>query len=169
MRQWLRKHQLYHFEKPADQRGDTLIEVLICVLVVALILGGAYVTTHQASLAVRNSQEHAEALKLVQSQLEQLRQGASKTGGTTIFNMNPPFCMINGAPVSSTIAPGLAGCVQNAAGQATQAEPAYKITITRQDCSTVGPRCQVFAAKATWDDISGDHLNSEQLSYRLYQ
>lgn len=151
------------------QGGDTLIEVLICILVVALILGGAYVTVHQASLKVRDSQEHAEALKLVQSQLEELRQYASKTGGTTIFNINPPFCMLDTGPVSSTTPPGLAGCVQDNTGHATTNQPAYALTIGRQDCATVAPRCQLFTVKATWTDVSGDHNNSEQMVYRLYK
>jgi len=153
----------------SSQRGDTLIEVLICVLVVTLILVGAYVTTHQATLGVRNSQEHAEALKLVQSQLEMLRQDATKPSGSTIFSITPPFCMVNSVAVSTAIAPGLTECVQNSSGQATTDSLAYEMSIDRDDCSTVASNCQLFTVKATWDTITNKGKSTEQMTYRLYK
>jgi prepilin-type N-terminal cleavage/methylation domain-containing protein len=154
---------------PLGQAGDTLIEVLICILIVAVILTGAYVTTNKSSQGIRNSQEHAEALKLVQSQLEEVRQNVSKTSGSTVFITAPPFCMLNGAAVSTTISPGLVGCVQNSAGQPATAAPMYKLTVNRTSCTTVAANCELFVAKATWDSITNDGVSSEQISYRLYK
>jgi prepilin-type N-terminal cleavage/methylation domain-containing protein len=152
-----------------SQRGDTLIEVLICVLVVTLILVGAYVTTHQATLGVRNSQEHAEALKLVQSQLEMLRQDASKPAGSKVFTITPPFCMVNSEAMSTTIAPGLTDCIQNSSGQATEDGLAYELSIERSDCSIVAANCRLFTVKATWDTITNNGKSTELMTYRLYK
>lgn len=159
--------------KPSlNQRGDTLVEVLICVLIVTVVLTGAYVTTSKSIQGVRNSQEHTEALKLVQSQLELLRQDAGKTTGAKVFSIVPPFCMLNDGATrgafSTTSAPGQAMCVQNSSGKATDAEPAYTLTVGRQNCSAVSADCYAFSVKATWNSVTGS-VTSEQITYRLYK
>jgi prepilin-type N-terminal cleavage/methylation domain-containing protein len=140
------------------QRGDTLVEVLICVMIVSLILGGAYVTTHRSSLAIRNSQEHSEALKLVQAQLEQLRENAGRET-TTVFTGQTPFCMIEGDVVNGASP----SCKQNSSGQQAESEPVYTMTIDRR---TVGNGA-LFAVKAEWASIRGG-MTQETIYYRLY-
>ncbi len=152
------------------QHGDTLVEVLICILIVTVILTGAYVTTSKSSLGVRNSQEHSEALKLVQSQLEQIRQNASNASGAPVFTMSPPFCMIDGGPTSTTITPGLAGCVQNSGGSPALADSRYKMSVDRTDCgSSLPSECKLFVVTATWESITAKGNATEKISYRLYK
>ena len=66
------------------QRGDTLVEVLIAIAVVSLILGGAYVTTNRSLYATRAAQERGNALKLAESQIEQLK-GIVASNPTAVF------------------------------------------------------------------------------------
>ena len=52
------------------QRGDTIVEVLIAVAILAFVVTSASATTTRSSSTVRASQERGEALKLAQSQVE---------------------------------------------------------------------------------------------------
>lgn len=140
------------------QRGDTLVEVLICVMIVSLILGGAYVTTHRSSQGIRNSQEHSEALKLVQSQLEQLRENAGRND-TSVFTTQPPFCMLDGNNIDAA----LPACRQGSNGLEAEAEPAYSLTINRTPVGTGA----LFSVKAEWASITGG-MTQETIFYRLY-
>jgi type II secretory pathway pseudopilin PulG len=152
--------------KRLSNAGDTIIEVLICIAIVSTILGGAFVTTKQSQTGVRNSQEHSEALKLVESQLEQLRGDTADatTSGT-------PFCMYNEATYSAVIAPASAHCTQNSAGQYSQPDSRYYLTITR--CNAVGcgnsiPNSYLFTVKASWPEVTGNGNAQETMVYRLY-
>lgn len=143
------------------QRGDTIIEVLISIAVVSVILGGAFVTTRRSQEGVRDSQEHAQALKLVESQLEQLRAEATKTGD--VFTAGTPFCMYNRAPVS-TAGPSGANCKQNSGGQPSTENPYYSLSITRATSNDGF----LFTIKAEWDSVTGNGKAQEQMVYRLY-
>jgi Tfp pilus assembly protein PilV len=135
------------------------------MLIISIILGGAFVTTKDSQLAVRDSQEHAEALKLVESQLEQLRADASNAT-PTVFSASTPFCMYNAAAVSATAPPASADCAQNSSGVPTTAQPAYGLSITR--ASSNGG--YLFTVSATWDEVSGNGSQAnETMVYRLYQ
>jgi len=146
-------------KRRGPQRGDTIIEVLICVLIVSMVLGGAYVTVHRASQGIRNSQEHAEALKLVQSQLEQLRTNAS-SDSPTVFVAGTPFCMVGEAEATTDAN----RCGQNAGGDPTNTEPVYHLAITRTSSSGGA----LFKVEATWTTVTGQPAK-ETIYYRLYQ
>lgn len=150
--------------KKLYQRGDTIIEVLVSIAVVSLILGGAFVTTRTSQNGVRNSQEHAEALKLVESQLEQLRADAS-SATPTVFTATVPFCMYNNVAVPSSVPPTAADCIQNSSGAPTAIQPAYHMSVTRS-ASNGG---YLFTVQAVWDQITGRGQATESMVYRIYQ
>jgi prepilin-type N-terminal cleavage/methylation domain-containing protein len=79
---------------PGNQRGDTIVEVLIAVALLAVILTGAYVTSNNSLRAERDSQEHAEAVTLAQAQIESLESLALQNTLTTVVNpASPPQCL----------------------------------------------------------------------------
>jgi type II secretory pathway pseudopilin PulG len=152
--------------KYLNNAGDTIIEVLVCIAVVSTILGGAFVTTRQSQVGVRNSQEHAEALKLVESQLEQLRGDTNDA-----ITATTPFCMFNETPESAVIAPQSADCTQDSGGQAKQPDSRYYLTITR--CTTIAcgnniASSYLFTVTATWPQITGQGNGQASMVYRLY-
>lgn len=57
----------------SNQKGDTIIEVLLAIAVVGSVLGIAYSTMHRNLLTLRSNQERTEATRLGQGQVEQLR------------------------------------------------------------------------------------------------
>jgi prepilin-type N-terminal cleavage/methylation domain-containing protein len=154
--------------KKLTQRGDTIVEVLIAMLVISVILGGAFVTTNNSQTAVRDSQEHGEALKLVESQLEQLRGNASSSSPTVfppVLATGTPFCMYNNAPVSSATNPTAADCIQNSSGTPTTTEPAYHLSIS----SSSSNGGYLFMVTASWYEVNGNGMATETMAYRLYQ
>jgi Tfp pilus assembly protein PilV len=67
-----------------NQRGDTIVEVLISILVVSVVLVTAYVTTNHNINSMQDTQEHSEALQIAQAQLEYLHnvpQSGRPNGG----------------------------------------------------------------------------------------
>jgi Tfp pilus assembly protein PilV/uncharacterized protein YegL len=146
------------------QSGDTLVEVLICIFLVSLVLGGAYATTHRSVQGVRNAQERGEALTLSQAQLEQVRQNAS-SATPDVFTHAGGFCMVD-----STVKPAESDeCKQTAGGSTAQAEQlGYRLTVTRTSC-TLTPNCFKFAVRAEWDSVTGNGPVTTQLFERLYR
>lgn len=152
--------------KKLTQRGDTIVEVLISMLVVSVILGGAFVTTNKSQTGVRDSQEHTEALKLMESQLEELRSNAG-SASPNVFPptqpMNTPFCMYNGVAVAASGSTAV-DCTQNSSGDPTTTQPAYNLSIS----STASNGGYLYTVNASWYDIDGNGKANESMVYRLY-
>lgn len=67
------------------QRGDTIVEVLIASAVAGLVLVGAYTSVSRNTLANQDTQEHSQAQKIVESQIEFLRAAGGLPGSDTCF------------------------------------------------------------------------------------
>ena len=78
------------YTKILNQVGDTIVEVMIAVVVLSLTIGGAYGIATRSLRAGRQAQERGEALKLAESQLENIKSQATQPG-TAIFTTNN-FC-----------------------------------------------------------------------------
>lgn len=146
------------------ERGDTIVEVLISIAVVSLVLGGAYVTTNRSLLATRSAEERGNAIKLAESQIEQIK-GLAKSNPTLVFGSSTPmpFCIAKATaqPVLATNA----ACLVNAAGDPVTAstQPAYALSVQR------GPDVNTFTITNRWTDANGDIVDNVRLIYRVYQ
>lgn len=133
-----------HLRRP-KQAGDTIVEVLIALVVIAAVLPGAFFLSRASLQHVRDSEEHAQALNILQGQLERLR--------TTPRSSVPAsdFCF-------------------SEAGQALASAPCrygnipYKVTI--HDAGAVGTTSHLYQASIVWDKVGGG-TNSERLVYRV--
>lgn len=152
----------YDLKLYGRQRGDTIVEVLICVLIVSLVLAGAYVTTQRSSVGIRNSQEHSQVLKLIQSQVEQLRANSNQPN-PAIFTATQPFCMVDGVPLSATNEPR---CIQNSSGLPTTEQPAFRLSIRYTTNGTSGGT--IFTINADWDSLTNDPAR-KTIFYRLHK
>lgn len=153
--------------KGLGQNGDTLVEVLICILIVSMILTGAYVTTNKSTVRVIDSQERAEALKVAQSQLEQIRQHSKKPAPNVLDQpASSTFCMVDAAITPATDA----RCKQDRNGNPTTQEPTFAIVASRQDCpgATLPADCSLFTIKIDWTSIATKTPAYTQMTYRLY-
>ena len=140
-----------------SERGDTIVEVLISIAIVSLIRGGAYVATNHSLTATRDAQERSDGLKLVESQIEQVKNLAS-VSPTVIFGTAPSsYCVSSGAVLPSTDN----ACKVTAAGvYAAGKVPQYNLAITRSG--------NVFTVVNSWDGVLGKTAYV-QMKYRLYQ
>jgi len=144
------------------ERGDTIVEVLIAIAVISLVLGGAYVTTNRSLLATRDAQERGTALKLVESQIEQLK-GVVAANPSQVFSGAPAsFCISNVSTVSAASSPA---CAVDENGAPASAEPIYHLSI---GLVTTGG-LNTFTVTNHWTNVRGDSTDSLQMQYRLYQ
>jgi prepilin-type N-terminal cleavage/methylation domain-containing protein len=148
------------------ERGDTLVEVMVAIVIVATVIGGAYVVSNRSLQSTRSAQERSSALKLAEAQLEQLKNQVT-ADSTKIFGAAVPtnFCLASDATGTHvydfTNAAQKANCVTNANGTPTTAEPKYTINVIRTGNN--------FKLTETWVDFSGNFSDSLQLNYRAYQ
>ncbi len=70
--------------------GDTIVEVLICMAIVGLALGGAFGVAVRSLVQIREAEERSQAIRLAQSQVELLQQ-AIKEDPTGTFASTGKF------------------------------------------------------------------------------
>jgi type II secretory pathway pseudopilin PulG len=133
-----------------NEIGDTIVEVMLAIAVVSAVLGGAFVSSNKSLQGARQSQERGEAMKLLEGQLERMKQLSGSTG-SNLFTQSAPFC-VNDTPAIRLASD--AACRQGTDGR-------YALSITRN--------ANTFTALATWDRIGGGGQDRVQLIYRIYQ
>lgn len=138
-----------------NKRGDTIVEVLIAILVVGTILGGAYVAANRYFKNVRQAQEYTTAIKIAEGQIEQIKSLAAKSD-TRPFSQPYPFCLLNGFFQDANIA---ANCK-------TSGGVPYKIRINRSGDNNQG---YTFVINVSWSNINGGSDSQAAIRYRLFQ
>ena len=128
-----------------NQAGDTIVEVLIAIGVVGLMLTSAYAITNRSNRSLQDTQEHGQALKLVETQIELLRNNGSFPTGTICFKTS------DGTPTSTVSA-----CTLSPAGLPTTTQPAFSLSITHVDDAD---HPNVYAVKAVWDSVLSGQAN----------
>jgi|GEM_PF-794047 len=151
------------------QRGDTLVEVLVSIVIVSTVIGGAYVVSNKSLQSTRSTQERSNALKLSESQIEQLRALVA-SDPTAVFGASVPtvFCMSSNSGTTklydaSTALLKQQNCVFDTSGMiaAANTQPAYTLVTTRTGND--------FKLVESWIDVSGHFTDAAQISYRAYQ
>lgn len=82
-----------------DYSGDTIVEVLLAMGVLALMLVGAFASANQSLLASRRSQERGEAQRVAESQLE-LVKAYAPTNPSQVFSTTA-YCYNSSGAYSS--------------------------------------------------------------------
>ncbi len=158
-------------KKMLNQAGDTIVEVLIAIAVISLVLGSSYAITRRSSVAIRVAQEHSEALKIAESQLEQLKSLSGNTAGNNdVFTRTAP----------ATPTPGSGFCMYIDSGTSkivTLSDTADECTITNGidyhiTTSRTNPVSNTFTftVKVYWDSLSRTgQQDNVSLNYNLDQ
>ena len=124
-------------------RGDTIIEVLIATAIVSLVLVSAYAITIRNTRATQDVQENSYAQKLVEQQVELLRQNpaAATTDGcfdttTDAHTYTPGTCTVTvpGNGASYTVTVHMATAESGVFGARYQVQVAWK-TINSVDAN----------------------------------
>lgn len=125
------------------QAGDTIVEVLVAIAVVAFMLTSAYVLSLRSTQSTQDAQERSQALKLVETQLEFLRNAGTITGGN---------CFDANATPTNT-------CTVTPNGPGTA--PAFTLTVA----ANVNGCNNSYSVQAAWDGIAGN-VNNVSMCYR---
>ncbi len=131
----------------SHQRGDTIVEVLIAIAVVSSVLGGAYATANRNVKNSQQAQEQSRALKVAESQLEQLSKVADPS------TLPPSFCINGGTPDSN---PDHCKVDDNVG------DGRYAVTVTKDPLVS-----GLFTASVNWDGALGTASNVS-LVYRVF-
>lgn len=67
----------------ADNKGDTIVEVLISIAVIGIVLGGAFVSANRSLKGTQLSKDRAEATGIVRGQLEILMDRLTDPSATS--------------------------------------------------------------------------------------
>lgn len=116
-----------------DERGDTIVEVLIAIAIVSLVLASGYAITNKNVAAIQEAQEQSYGQKLVQQQVEYLRD-------------NPVLATAPGC-FTGPITYGTGASCDRTNGGAV-----YNMKITP---AATPPPGATFAITATWDTLTG--------------
>lgn len=137
-----------------NQAGDTIVEVIIAVMIVATILAGAFSVTNRSARAVRDSEEHAQALQYLQGQVELLRNAAA-TRSALPSSLSTGFCLSASAfyqPASGNGSCHLGGL--------------YDVSISSPTSSPNVGSTTTFDLVATWGALGGG-TDTVYLSYKV--
>lgn len=84
-----------------DNRGDTIVEVLLSTAVIVAILGASYALSNRSLQTGRAAQERAEALKVAETQVERLKAESGEQDFKSLYRPAPPsagnYCIYNNA------------------------------------------------------------------------
>ena len=133
-----------------NQSGDTIVEVLLAIAIVSAVLGAAYVSVDRSLRGSRQAQERGEAMKLLEGQVERLKE-LSAVPGSGIFTAVGSFCIDNSSVVVNATN---AACRQGT-------ENRYRLSIERNG--------NLFTTHAVWDKAGGGGQDRVQFRYRIYQ
>lgn len=161
--------------KKINNRGDTIVEVLIALAVLSLAFAISYSTANAALIQSQNAQEHSLALEYLDAQIEELRYAAYNPSLNIVpvneFNEtttnNTSFCLYTHNKKiysSSTFTygennPNPSQC--NISGGSFNYHIAITPNINANQQST-------FNVSVWWNGLGSLGKQSEQLSYRVY-
>ncbi len=156
--------------KALKQNGDTIVEVLLAIVVVSATLGAAFTTIDRGTDGARASQERAEALKYVESQIELFKAGAS-SGTAGLFGRGNAFCLTSsGGVLEVKEAFTTPATVETLDGQSlgdytTECKngsipDGYNVSISEA-------ADHVFTFRARWENVSGNNRDQIEIKYKL--
>ena len=160
-----------------NQRGDTILEVLLAVTVLSLVLAATFATANRSTQATRTASERSEAYKFAQAEMEKIKLYLSTPGidqppEDSYFCMNDDgdnYVQLNGtAPTDPLADPNFTdGIYQDAiAKNACQNGPGdLYFQIAYRGGST---ESNTYMAFTRWTSVDGNNVNEASIVHRVY-
>lgn len=157
---------LKKYFKPLNNTGDTIIEVLIVLGILGFAFTISSATASRGLNKSRNAAEHSQALGIVNSQIELLRQAVSKK---TNVALSMPFCMNGTNP--KPFAPSYGATVPaNAADDVlTNYPPECTSNNLYHQSITYDAGSGYFTLRTRWDSIGNLGSQQELMTYRVHE
>jgi type II secretory pathway pseudopilin PulG len=146
-------------------RGDSIVEVLICLTILGLTMGSATVVVNNNRKTILGTQEQSVALKLVQAQIEKSRIVVANdptllTAGTSVMRSSAGYCVTTATEV---VIASDADCKVDRGGNPSTEEPRY----TLNAIITSDQGGYLLRTTAVWAAPTGSNGNVE-LRQRIY-
>lgn len=160
-----------------NSRGDTIVEVMIVIIVMATILASAYAIAVRSLQDTQRTQERAYALKLAEGQLESLKQAVNTTGSnfpseTRGFCFSPGTTNVvflnNTTPTVDVNVDNYANygfCASDPSGGSCTSL-CYHFATRRMNPTVLGEG-STFTSTVRWDGVGGTK-SQVQLVYKVY-
>lgn len=156
------------------QAGDTIVEVLIAMSIVAMVLGGAYVSTNRTFNVTQAAKERDLALRIAETQMERIRGYKTQRPNGTITNNSCLTSSLSNVSNSSTPpalqSDNLSGggvyateCVTNSDSQQYSTAPNGIQYSTNIEVSS-----NVYTVHVRWLRAGGGQNQETTLVYRYY-
>lgn len=141
-----------HYRRIINQKGDTIVEVLIAVAVVSSVLVGAFATSNLSLKQIRSAQERTEAQKIAQSYVEKMQYVYNRDVSsirTSPSAYSGTFCVIDSiapppAPYFSIVPSSNVNCT---------VAPRYRVAISQDNTNL--RKFRKFNITVTWDSLRG--------------
>lgn len=163
------KNVMLNKTKHHDSHGDTIVEVLLSITIIAFVLGAAYLLTNRSLQAGIAAREHTEAVNYLQGQIERLK-GAKESISKPAFDTKyrvvtptpAPFCLIVDA--SDTVSQKPAGDPACFVDPTNSTNGRYHLSIIY--ISAPAANANTFKFSASWDRIGAGTTESADIYYR---
>ncbi len=144
----------------SNNKGDTIVEVLISLAVLGMVIGGAYSIVNAALRNSRQAQERAEATKLAESQVETIKAGVDGISDGSPFCLvgsNPPVTWLASVPPADYGVDDFAGYPEACKGRNSGF---HNVFIVKQGST--------YTVNVRWERIGGGR-EQLQMVYRSYE
>lgn len=130
-----------------SQKGDTIVEVLIAIAVLAFALGMGYATANRSNVAIQSNKERYQAQLVVNKQVEYLRAGVNSGSVNKGSITNAVDCVVisSGSYLRATGT----NCNDPSSG------PTYAVNVDPVTCSTAPSTFCTYKITVDWDSLKG--------------
>lgn len=149
--------------QPLQSTGDTIIEVLFSITILAVVLGGSYAISNKATTTNRQNNERSQALKYAESQAEQLKAVSVSSANVASYKAFKDSLRTDGYCLST------AGARVN--GVNCVKDSRYTIqTKYYPSAAGVGVEdgTEYFKVTVTWDNDVAAQTKTVEILYRAY-
>lgn len=162
-------------QQRSNERGDTIVEVLIAVGVLGAVLGGATVVVNRNIKTNLAAQERLQVTRLAERQVELYRVAVGQ-GGTFLDTPKGNFCMYITAENRAAYTSDSSLCNTNAVGEPAGADDiSFAVAMsesapTFQSTESSGkPRGKKVRVHVEWDSIYGNRKDMLDYGAEVYE
>lgn len=175
MRNMLRRHRALR-QRRGNERGDTIVEVLIAVGVLGAVLGGATVVVNRNIKTNLAAQERLQVTRLAERQVELYRVAVGQ-GGAFLDTPKGSFCMyITTENRAASASSDSSQCNTDAVGEPAAADDISfavamsESTPTFQSSAPGGkPRGKKVRVHVEWDSVYGNRKDMLDYGAEVYE
>ena len=153
------------FRRALNQRGDTIVEVMMVLAILGLALSISYATANRSLLNSRQAQENAQAAELAQSQVEGIRL-LSATPNPVPANQN---VFVGSGSNFCVFTSGSSYAVQSPASGGNCNIDAIPYSISDVWQGSGAPNYDQFVVTVSWPDLQGQGNDTVKLTYRTHK